>query len=56
MFELNKKACDEYVRKEKKRVKIFDFFVGKVHKELNELADQTIVDKLVDESLKKLLN
>ena len=55
LFELNKKACDEYVRKEKKRVKIFDFFVGKVHKELNELADQTIVDKLVDESLKKLL-
>jgi aspartyl-tRNA(Asn)/glutamyl-tRNA(Gln) amidotransferase subunit B len=55
LLELNKKACDEYIKKEKKREKIFDFFVGRVHKELNELADQTLVDKLVDESLKKLL-
>jgi aspartyl-tRNA(Asn)/glutamyl-tRNA(Gln) amidotransferase subunit B len=55
LFELNKKACDEYAKKEKKREKIFDFFVGRVHKELNELADQTLVDKMVDESLKKLL-
>ena len=57
LFELNVKAVNEYKQKTttKSREKIFDFFVGRVHKNFNEFTDPDLVDKLVLESLKKLL-
>jgi Asp-tRNA(Asn)/Glu-tRNA(Gln) amidotransferase B subunit len=55
LFEQNSAAINEYKSKEKKRVKIFDFFVGRVHKDLNERADPELVDKLVLDNLKKTI-
>lgn len=55
LFSENKSALDEYKNKEKKRSKIFDFFVGKIHKDLNDRADPILVDKLVLSHLKKLI-
>ena len=55
LFKENQKSLDEYRAKEKKRSKIFDFFVGRVHANLNDLANPDLVDKLVKESLEKLL-
>lgn len=55
IFEQNSAAINEYKSKEKKRVKIFDFFVGRVHKDLNERADPELVDKLVLDNLKKTI-
>lgn len=56
LFELNPSAIDDYKSKEKKRLKIFDFFVGRVHKELNDRSEPDLVDRLVLSRLKKLLN
>lgn len=55
LFASNPKALNDYKAKEKKRTKIFDFFVGRVHKELNDLADQDLVDECVKSSLQKLI-
>lgn len=55
LFEQNSAAINEYKSKEKKRVKIFDFFAGRVHKDLNERADPELVDKLVLDNLKKTI-
>lgn len=55
LFEQNSASINEYKSKEKKRVKIFDFFVGRVHKDLNERADPELVDKLVLDNLKKTI-
>ena len=52
----NPKAVEEYKAKEKKRQKIFDFFVGRVHREFNELTDEATVDELVKSILKHILN
>jgi aspartyl-tRNA(Asn)/glutamyl-tRNA(Gln) amidotransferase subunit B len=55
LFAENAKAIEDYRQKEKKRLKIFDFFVGRVHKDLADLACPELVDKLVLENLKKLI-
>ncbi len=55
LFKENQKALNEYKSKEKKREKIFDFFVGRVHKKFNELADSELVERLVRENLQKTL-
>lgn len=55
LFEQNPKALNEYKTKAKKRPKIFDFFVGRVHKDLNDRADPKLVDDLVSKHLEKLL-
>lgn len=56
MFENNPAAVTEYKNKEKKRLKIFDFFVGRVHNDLNDRADPDLVDRLVLTRLKSLLS
>ncbi|CAF0740454.1 unnamed protein product [Brachionus calyciflorus] len=55
LSEQNPKAINEYKNKEKKRTKIFDFFVGRVHKELRDVADPELVDHIVQTYLKSLL-
>lgn len=55
LFEQNPQAIDEYKRKEKRRLKIFDFFVGRVHKDMSDRADPDLVDRVVLARLKKLL-
>jgi Asp-tRNA(Asn)/Glu-tRNA(Gln) amidotransferase B subunit len=40
--------------KPKKRMKIFDFFMGRVHKALNDCADPEMVNDIVLKSLKKI--
>ena len=55
LFEENPKAVGEYKTKANKRAKIFDFFVGRLHKNFNDRADSKVIDSLVDESLKKLI-
>jgi aspartyl-tRNA(Asn)/glutamyl-tRNA(Gln) amidotransferase subunit B len=55
LFQENPKAVSEYKSKDNKRHKIFDFFVGRVHKDLNDLADPELVDQLVLSSLKRIL-
>lgn len=56
LFEQNPSAIVDYKNKEKKRLKIFDFFVGRVHKDLHERADPDLVDRLVIKRLKSLLD
>jgi Asp-tRNA(Asn)/Glu-tRNA(Gln) amidotransferase B subunit len=55
LFDSNPKALNDYKLKSNKREKIFDFFVGRVHKEFNDLADQELVDEIVLKSLKDLI-
>lgn len=55
LLSANPKAISDYKQKLNKRAKVFDFFVGRVHKELNDLADQDLVDKIVKENLENLL-
>lgn len=55
LFEQNPQAIDEYKRREKRRLKIFDFFVGRVHKDMNDRADPDLVDRVVLARLKKLI-
>jgi len=55
LFAANPKAIADYKTKLNKRTKIFDFFVGRVHKDLNDLADQELVDETVKNSLQKLI-
>ena len=55
VFEQNSKAIAQYQTKEKKRDKIFDFFVGRVHQELRNVADPDLVDNLVLKNLKQLV-
>ena len=52
LFKANPKALNDYKLKMNKREKVFDFFCGKVHKELNDLADQGLVDDIILKSLK----
>jgi aspartyl-tRNA(Asn)/glutamyl-tRNA(Gln) amidotransferase subunit B len=53
LFDQNPKALNEYKTKPKNREKIFDFFVGRIHKDMNDLANPNIVDNIVLKSLKK---
>jgi aspartyl-tRNA(Asn)/glutamyl-tRNA(Gln) amidotransferase subunit B len=55
LFEQNPKALNEYKANPKKKEKIFDFFVGRVHKDMNELANPKMVDEIVLKSLKESL-
>lgn len=55
LFDKHPEAVQEYKGKEKKRLKLFDFFVGRVHKDLNDRAEPDLVDKLVFSRLKKLI-
>ena len=55
LFASNPKAIADYKTKLNKRTKIFDFFVGRVHKDLNDLADQDLVDEIVKNCLQKLI-
>lgn len=55
LFDENPDAIKDYKTKEKKRSKVFDFFVGRVHKDLNDKAEPDLVDKLVMNNLKKLI-
>ena len=55
LLSANSKAISEYKSKEKKREKIFDFFVGRVHKSFNETTDSDLVNKLVADALKNTL-
>jgi Asp-tRNA(Asn)/Glu-tRNA(Gln) amidotransferase B subunit len=50
----NPKACNDYKTNSRKREKIFDFFVGRLHKEFNDLADPITVDTVVNVELTKL--
>lgn len=55
VFEQNSKATAQYKINEKKRDKIFDFFVGRVHQELRNVADPDLVNNLILKNLKQLV-
>jgi Asp-tRNA(Asn)/Glu-tRNA(Gln) amidotransferase B subunit len=55
LFSENSKAVNEYKSKEKKREKIFEFFVNRAHRSFNELACTDLVDEIVSAELKNLL-
>lgn len=55
LFDSNPKALNDYKLKSNKREKVFDFFVGRVHKEFNDLADQELVDEIILKALKDLI-
>ena len=54
LFEEDQKAITVYKTKPNKRTKIFDHFVGKLHKKFNDCASPEMVDDIVLQSLKKL--
>lgn len=54
LMEANPKAILQYKNNPKKRTKIFDFFVGRLHKEFSDCADSEIVENIVKKSLKEL--
>jgi Asp-tRNA(Asn)/Glu-tRNA(Gln) amidotransferase B subunit len=55
LFESNPKALSEYREKPKKREKIVEFFIRRMHLSFNDLADTDMVDLLVKNSLNNLL-
>jgi Asp-tRNA(Asn)/Glu-tRNA(Gln) amidotransferase B subunit len=54
LMETNTKAINDFKNKPNKRTKIFDFFMGRVHKAFNDCADPEMVNDIVLKSLKKL--
>ena len=56
LFDSNPKAIDEYKSKsEKKRLKITEYFVRLLHNHFGDCAEPELVQAVVSESLKKLV-
>lgn len=55
LIDQNPKAVGDYKTKEKRRDKLIGFFTLRVHKHFNDLADTSLVDQIVKQSLDSLL-